>query len=597
MMYGLSRIIFCTTLLQGVTNAFSIPTVFSSDNESPGLREIELGELNFLHTTDTHGWYGSHPGQPSYDADWGDFISFIDHFRRNRINGDSKSKRDLILIDTGDKHDGNGLADATYPNGLESTNIFNSVNYDLLTLGNHELYTAERAVFEYYSTATSDKFADKYVSSNVEFITEDGKNVPFGNKYIHFTTKHTKHRVLALSFIFNFKKTNDRAIVTPVREEVHKPWFQEMLKEFPPSKLDLILVFGHLPATDPNEREINALHEYLRLLYPATVIQYFGGHSHIRYFVQLDERSTCLQSGRFAETVGFLSINGIKSISHTPKFFRRYIDFNKKSFKFHALTKTLYTKIGKQVSNKIQQLKNILDLDYQFGTVPRTFYMAARPLDDADNIYNLFKSDILKRLNSTIPKTNNQRIVMMNTGAIRYDMYKGPFTKNTEFIVLPFENNWNVIELPIKIATKIERYLNDLPYVVNSLAPPEAIQNRITVLDRPNKCPIIHVPWLNEGHSTRDDFGCDGDDTPHNTETLHHIPNVIQTSSIISKDKDTVIDFVFFSFLTDDILEAANSIGKDEIPLFHNYTISHVHDYGGQSAKMLLREYIMDVSK
>lgn len=597
MVSRLSCLVVLASILEQVTNAFIIPQVFSSENEESGLREIELGELNFLHTTDTHGWYGSHTGQPAYDADWGDFISFIEHFQQNRINADPKHKRDLILIDTGDKHDGNGLADATYPNGLESTHIFNSVNYDLLTLGNHELYTAERAVFEYYSTAKSDKFKDKYVSSNVEFIDEDGETVPFGNKYVSFTTKHTKHKVLALSFIFNFRKTNDRAIVTPVRDEVHKKWFQEMLKEFPPSKLDLILVFGHLPATDPNEREINALHEYLRLLYPATVIQYFGGHSHIRDFVQLDARSTCLQSGRFAETVGFLSIDGIKSPSHNPKFFRRYIDFNKKSFKFHAFTKHLYTKIGKHVSNKVQSLKKILELDFQFGHVPRTYFMAARPLDADDNIYNLFKTAILQRLHPTNPTANKQRMVMMNTGAIRYDMFKGPFTKNTEFIVLPFENNWNVIKLPFKIASKIEGYLNELPYIVKGLAPPEVASERLKMLERPIACPIVNVPWLKEGHSTRDDFGCDGDDTPHNTETLYPIPNVIQTSNVVSEDKDAEVDFVFFSFLTADILLAANAIGRNEIPLFHNYTLSHIHDYGGQSAKMLLREYIMEISK
>ena len=72
------------------------------------IRELELGELNFLHTTDTHGWLGSHLTQANYDGDWGDFVSFTEKFKNGRVG----PNRDVVLVDTGDKHDGNGLSDA-----------------------------------------------------------------------------------------------------------------------------------------------------------------------------------------------------------------------------------------------------------------------------------------------------------------------------------------------------------------------------------------------------------------------------------------------------------------------------------------------------
>lgn len=37
----------------------------------------------------------------------------------------------------GDLHDGAGLSDASSPNGLVSNPIFEEVDYDLLTIGNH----------------------------------------------------------------------------------------------------------------------------------------------------------------------------------------------------------------------------------------------------------------------------------------------------------------------------------------------------------------------------------------------------------------------------------------------------------------------------
>jgi 2',3'-cyclic-nucleotide 2'-phosphodiesterase (5'-nucleotidase family) len=48
---------------------------------------------------------------------------------------------DLLLVDTGDLHDGAGLSDATSPNGNISNVIFENLNYDLLSIGNHELCT------------------------------------------------------------------------------------------------------------------------------------------------------------------------------------------------------------------------------------------------------------------------------------------------------------------------------------------------------------------------------------------------------------------------------------------------------------------------
>lgn len=42
---------------------------------------------------------------------------------------------DLLLVDTGDLHDGAGLSDAALPNGVLSNPIFDEINYDLLTIG------------------------------------------------------------------------------------------------------------------------------------------------------------------------------------------------------------------------------------------------------------------------------------------------------------------------------------------------------------------------------------------------------------------------------------------------------------------------------
>lgn len=42
---------------------------------------------------------------------------------------------DLLIIDTGDLHDGTGLSDASAIDGTESMPIFDEIDYDLLTIG------------------------------------------------------------------------------------------------------------------------------------------------------------------------------------------------------------------------------------------------------------------------------------------------------------------------------------------------------------------------------------------------------------------------------------------------------------------------------
>lgn len=59
--------------------------------------DLEWGTLNFLHTTDTHGWLEGHLKEQNYGADWGDFVSFSKDMKKKAKD----LKVDLLLVDTG----------------------------------------------------------------------------------------------------------------------------------------------------------------------------------------------------------------------------------------------------------------------------------------------------------------------------------------------------------------------------------------------------------------------------------------------------------------------------------------------------------------
>lgn len=522
-------------------------------------RNLTWNDINFVHTTDTHGWYSGHINQPLYHANWGDFISFTTHLRRIAHS----RNQDLLLIDSGDRHDGNGLSDITSPNGLKSTPIFIKQDYDLLTIGNHELYLWENSKQEYETVVNH--FQDKYVCSNVDIRLDNGLFVPLGLKYKYFTTPIRGIRVLAFGFLFDFKRFNSGTRVTPMAETIHEPWFQEALKH----EVDLIIIVGHTPISH-NWGEFYQVHQYLRQLFPDTVIQYFGGHSHIRDFTVFDSLSTGLQSGRYCETVGWTSVNLDKADLNLPvrqRFSRSYIDFNTDSFKYHTnLDKEFDTAKGKLVSKLIRETRKELKLDTLIGYVKTNYYVDYVPIDHPKSIFNLLALKILK----TLPKSKHEeRITIINTGSIRYDLYKGPYTIDSKFIVSPFENIWVNITVPKSVATKVAAKLNDADYISASrLKPPHQYDLQVQDLSTsPHQAHFEMQEKLPKGYVTHDDFGADGDDTLHRAVVNFPVPNVIQSVEI-NDVVDSPVNLVFYSFITPNIIWALKELNfsTEQVP-------------------------------
>lgn len=193
--------------------------------------------------------------------------------------------------------------------------------------------------------------------------------------------------------------------------------------------------------------------------------------------------------------------------------------------------------------------------------------MSARPLDSEENLYHLITQKILPNL---VPSKNYEpsmsRFMLINTGSVRYDLYKGPFTKDTEYIVMPFNNDWHFITVPLVVASKVESYLNKGP-VIASLGTPSSYHKKHH-FGAFQKCPFVKDPNLSEGYTTEDDFGCHGDDTPHSSQKEYDIPNVVQCKDLKNSREEEMdplkmVHVIFYTFMELDILNAVNSIIND----------------------------------
>jgi len=77
---------------------------------------------------------------------------------------------------------------------------------------------------------------------------------------------------------------------------INENWFQRAINLSKP--VDMSLVLGHGPVRSSIGGPFGIIRDANRQAHPPTLIQIFGGHTHIRDFVVLDESSTALESGQ-----------------------------------------------------------------------------------------------------------------------------------------------------------------------------------------------------------------------------------------------------------------------------------------------------------
>ncbi|KAH7107878.1 Metallo-dependent phosphatase-like protein [Auriculariales sp. MPI-PUGE-AT-0066] len=422
---------------------------------------LPWGDINIVATTDSHGWMlghtkGSYP-EPNYSADVGDTLSFMHHLKAQAL----ARGVDLLMVDSGDLHDGNGLSDVILPGGVSGTTsnkFLLNLPYDVMTIGNHELYNYTVTLNMHQTFAPQLK--GRYLTSNVN-ITLHGAStsVPVGSRYAKFATPHGR-KLTAYGVIFSFKGNPVGTIVQPVKEMVKEPWFLESLQGEPPAAF---LLVGHQPLrgfTNEWPIVINAI----RAVHPTTPILIFGGHSHIRDCAIFEPRTIGIQGGRYMETLGWLSFKLDEPGSTAPlEFSRRYLDTNRNTYKYHAGTAFFDLPQGMHVTRQLTQAANSLNLSTLYGTTPQDYYLERVSHPNPNSVVTLLINEALPTvLRYAEPsRANIPMIVVCNSGALRFDILKGSFTANDQYIVSPFPDKFFYLSnVPVRLARKLEATLN-----------------------------------------------------------------------------------------------------------------------------------------
>lgn len=436
-------------------------------------------------------------------------------------------------------------------------------------------------------------FKGNYLASNLDiFDPKTGERVPLARRYRKFTTKNQGIRIVAFGFLFDFTGNSNNTVVQPVEETIKEKWFQNAITD---REVDLFVVTGHVAI---RSEEYSTIYKAIRAEQWDTPIQFFGGHTHIRDYKKYDSKAYALESGRYMETIGFQSISGLatggKGVTASvlsPTFSRRYIDNNLFSFHHHTSlnSSSFPTPHGRNISALISTSRTALKLDHQFGCAPIDLWTNRAPYPSNTSIFSWLGQLVIPDMVLDNNRTDKPRIVIANTGAMRFDIFRGPFTRDTTFTVSPFTTGFRYIkDVPYGIADRMLTVLNNEGTILEEaapelkawmMAPPEQLARREDVVvsatddkySPKQQTTLKDEQSLIPGYTTKDDAGDDGDDTLHAPISFYRVPNCIEAriGTCTSTDKEDgekpveSVDLVYLEFIEPWILLALRFLGAE----------------------------------
>jgi len=390
--------------------------------ESTSAAPLVLQDINLIVVTDVHSWVAGHKHNNTLDANYGDVVSFYERLRDRSV----VEKKDLFFVMNGDFIDGTGFS--TYP-PEHLTPILQKMPWDVLNIGNHELY--RNSTIEYITQP--DGFVDfwkgKYLTSNV-LLVETGE--PIGNRYTFLQGDFSEKTILVFGFLYDFQNHCPITEVEYVETVVNATWFQDVLKRTE-KNFDAIVVLAHMDAFDPL---VDVLLAKIRSICGDEMpVQFITGHSHQRKFKKLDNFSTTFEAGRFLDTIGFASLS---FKDDNVLFEHEFIDGNVDAMKVSLGTasESFETEKGRELKTLIQTTETRLGLNKEVGCSPITYYLQ-NGLDKDNSLWRLFSKTIIP---NQLFKGSDSMLFVQNPGALRYNLFQGIITRNDLIAVSPYND-------------------------------------------------------------------------------------------------------------------------------------------------------------
>jgi len=252
---------------------------------------------------------------------------------------------------------------------------------------------------------------------------------------------------------------------------------------------------------------------------------------------------------------------------------------------------------GLKLTGDIADLSDKWNLHEVFGYAPQDWYLDRVDYPDKSSIMTLFLHDALPTAlrKGTPERSHIPFLALFNRGSIRYDLYQGPFTRNDQYTVLPFKNDFFYATVPWSVGKQVVDTLNkkreDEARVRDArrIVIPSIASQAPEMWDTRHDQSVLSAPGrqdLTLGYVTPD--GCHGyaDDTIHlDIGGLDRADNYMNSPPPDMDDSDEM-DVIFPTFVASPVVNVLNQLYPG-----HNFTVSTLKIYGPIQSDQVFEVY------
>ena len=418
---------------------FLITSCFpSTDKTKRFLQSEKSNDIVILHTNDVHCGVQDSIG---YDG--------LMLYKKQLL----QKHNNVILVDAGDHIQGGTIGQIT--SGEAIIDIMNELEYDVVTLGNHEFDYGIEQLETIKNSLTCGYISSNYCyKKNKESIYPPYKIIEKGGKKIGFIGVATPE-TLTKSYLITLLDDKGELIYDFLTENHNQELYERVQKhidELQEKKVDYIIILAHMGKGGDSLEEDTSI-ELLKNLKNVNAL--IDGHTHLIYSEKTPDKNNnnviLVQTGTKLTNIGVLTIHENGTLSHEnidevpydPTLAEQTLNVTRSS-KIRYVDKDMsefLNDIYDSFSDKLNEVIGKSDF------LINVYKNATESTDSHTQLSRIGENALCNLVADSMRELGEGDITILNAGTVRADINKGNITYQNVLNVLPYSDDIIVKEI------------------------------------------------------------------------------------------------------------------------------------------------------
>ena len=418
---------------------FLITSCFpSTDKTKRFLQSEKSNDIVILHTNDVHCGVQDSIG---YDG--------LMLYKKQLL----QKHNNVILVDAGDHIQGGTIGQIT--SGEAIIDIMNKLEYDVVTLGNHEFDYGIEQLETIKNSLTCGYISSNYCyKKNKESIYPPYKIIEKGGKKIGFIGVATPE-TLTKSYLITLLDDKGELIYDFLTENHNQELYERVQKhidELQEKKVDYIIILAHMGKGGDSLEEDTSI-ELLKNLKNVNAL--IDGHTHLIYSEKTPDKNNnnviLVQTGTKLTNIGVLTIHENGTLSHEnidevpydPTLAEQTLNVTRSS-KIRYVDKDMsefLNDIYDSFSDKLNEVIGKSDF------LINVYKNATESTDSHTQLSRIGENALCNLVADSMRELGEGDITILNAGTVRADINKGNITYQNVLNVLPYSDDIIVKEI------------------------------------------------------------------------------------------------------------------------------------------------------